>query len=187
MSGVLNKLIAVKVLAALTVAGIGTGAAAGELPDPVQNLAADAAQVVNVDIPDADDADGPKLTKAEREAAKATRKAARDAEKAARKAAKPAEGAEDAEAGVHPDNHGKDVSECAHNPDLKGRDKGKAVSAVARREAEGCVVPAPGSTAPEGDAKAEARAARQAEKDAKKAAREQRKASKAAGATNPDL
>ena len=179
MSGVLNKLIAVKVLAALSVAGLGTGAAAGELPDPVQNLASDAAEVVNVDIPDADD-DGPKLSKAERDAAKTARKAAKEAEKAARKAAKPAKGADDAEKpegapkGVHPDNHGKKVSECAHNPQLKGRDKGKAVSAVARGEADGCTAEGPTgepqSSQSKGEAKAAAKAARQAEKDATKAA-----------------
>lgn len=179
MSVVLNKLIAVKVLAALAVAGIGTGAAAGELPDPVQNLAAEAAEVVNVDIPDADDAVGPKLSKAERDAAKTARKAAKEAEKAARKAAKPPKGAEgdagkpgDAPNGVHPDNHGKDVSECAHNPALTGRDKGKAVSAVARGEAEGCSADGPAGEpqSSKSDAKADAKAARQAEKDAKKAA-----------------
>lgn len=171
MSGVLNKLIAVKVLAALSVAGLGTGAAAGELPDPVQNLASDAAEVVNVDIPDADDAEGPKLSKAERDAAKTARKAAKEAEKAARKAAKPAKpakGADDAEKpegapkGVHPDNHGKKVSECAHNPQLKGRDKGKAVSAVARGEADGCTAEGPTGEPQSSQSKGEAKAAAKA-------------------------
>jgi hypothetical protein len=160
---VLNKLIAVKVIAALSVAGIGTGAAAGELPAPLQDLASDAADVVDVEIPGSEvapevpEVEEPQLTEQERAAEKAAREAEKAAEEAAREAEKAADEApEDDTADVEADapkakksdreksdkkksdNHGAVVSECARTTKLHGRAKGQAIAALARGDVESC-------------------------------------------------
>lgn len=195
----LSKFTAVKVLAALSVAGVGTGAAAGELPDPLQDLASDAAAEVDVHIPAADDAElSPEerdAEKAAREADKAAREAEREAEKTAREAEKAtreaekaaeAESGEESEAGgaehgPRPDNHGAVVSDCARNTKLQGRAKGQAIAALARGDVDTCDV---GQGTAAADAKASAKEAREAEKEARKAAREERKAARAAQKAN---
>jgi hypothetical protein len=121
-------------------------AAAEVLPDDAQRVVADLGDAVGVDLPEP----------ASDKAVDATSKdKAKD------------EGTEEGEGGeaTHPDNHGKQVSEAAHDHsrDEECGNHGKAVSSVARGE-ETCTPPGDGE-AGEGDAEAP-----EAEGDAEKGA-----------------
>jgi hypothetical protein len=127
----LTKLVAVKVLAALSVAGVGTGAAAGELPDPLQNLASEAAEIVDVEIPDPDLSPADDAEKAAEKAAKDAEKAAKDAEKAAEKEAKDAEkAAEESDSAKDPEKAAEKAAKDAEKAaDKEAKDAEKAEKA----------------------------------------------------------
>ncbi|MGH8998557.1 MAG: hypothetical protein ACRDY7_04125 [Acidimicrobiia bacterium] len=159
---VLSKIALVKALAALSVAGVASGAAAsGDLPAPVQDVAATVAGIIDVDIPDpdeaADDADKAEndadkddagaqreADKAERDEARADRKADQDDAKAEQKAekdeAKADRKADEDDEGDEGEGPGKtqghngigpEISDFARTTELTGAEKGAAVSSKA--------------------------------------------------------
>jgi hypothetical protein len=112
----LMKALTIKGLAVagvLTLGSVSAAAATGSLPDAAQNGLANAASHVGMTLPASHDSHP---TKDNHPGDKP------DSTPTAHTHAPP----------THPENHGADVSSVAHTTDATGRDKGEAVSTVAR-------------------------------------------------------
>jgi hypothetical protein len=130
-----TKLAAAALAGGLALTGGAAAAATGALPDPVQDLVADAAAKAGLDLPAGDKAS----ERAERVAEKAADRVEKAAEKAADRVEKAAEKAADrvekaagdgADDGGSP-GRGPEISNLARTTDATGADKGAQISAVA--------------------------------------------------------
>jgi hypothetical protein len=132
----MRSILAGKVAAATAAVAAATGglAVAGALPAPVQSVLSGAASSVGLDLPSGSDDGGGTGSDTTVPTTDTT--------------------AADATDSTHPDNHGKDVSEVAHDDTLEGCEHGRAVSEVASGEVNDkpCPdgAPGPGATTPNG-------------------------------------